>query len=255
MIIDTKRKANAFTLIELLVVIAIISILEAILFPVFARARENARRASCQSNLKQIGLGFAQYLADYDGHYPYGADHSLPPWACCSWILDESPGHLWYQKLQPYIKSQQIFTCPSAPRIWTAGYGWVDATGTVNNWIGYAYSAFLDGTRWPNDNYWGYAALETQIEDPTQTVLAMDAASCNGGEGSCQGWINGNYTIDNQRAVDPTFDPPTSTSQPYDEIAAGRHLNTDNVLFCDGHVKALRKANLLYNSIPQYFVR
>ena len=62
----TQRQKRGFTLIELLVVVAIIGILAAILFPVFARARENARRASCQSNLKQIGLGIAQYTQDYD---------------------------------------------------------------------------------------------------------------------------------------------------------------------------------------------
>lgn len=66
-----KLSTNAFTLIELLVVIAIIAILSAILFPVFGRARENARRSSCQSNLKQIGLGIMQYVQDYDGYYPY----------------------------------------------------------------------------------------------------------------------------------------------------------------------------------------
>src|SRR5688500_3211019 len=67
---NAVRKNRAFTLIELLVVIAIIAILAAILFPVFARARENARRASCQSNLKQIGLGVMQYVQDYDERYP-----------------------------------------------------------------------------------------------------------------------------------------------------------------------------------------
>src|SRR5687767_6194063 len=70
-------RKSGFTLIELLVVIAIIAILAAILFPVFARARENARRASCQSNLKQVGLGFVQYTQDYDERYPMlfeGAD-------------------------------------------------------------------------------------------------------------------------------------------------------------------------------------
>ncbi len=65
-----QSRFSAFTLIELLVVIAIIAILAAILFPVFARARENARRSSCSSNLKQLGLALAQYTQDYDGSYP-----------------------------------------------------------------------------------------------------------------------------------------------------------------------------------------
>ena len=79
---NTHQKRAAFTLIELLVVIAIIAILAAILFPVFARARENARRSSCQSNLKQIGLGIAQYTQDYDEIMPradYGASSPEEP--------------------------------------------------------------------------------------------------------------------------------------------------------------------------------
>ena len=81
-----KRSHLGFTLIELLVVIAIIAILAAILFPVFARARENARRASCMSNLKQIGLGLMQYTQDYDEKYPcpgstgYGGESRLLFW-------------------------------------------------------------------------------------------------------------------------------------------------------------------------------
>jgi len=102
-----KRQVTArkgFTLIELLVVIAIIAILAAILFPVFARARENARRSSCQSNLKQIGLGLMQYAQDYDDSvvpviWPNGAN---------------GPGQ-WSQLIQPYIKSTQLFQCPSNP--------------------------------------------------------------------------------------------------------------------------------------------
>ncbi len=250
-----KKKSGGFTLIELLVVIAIIAILAAILFPVFARARENARRASCQSNLKQIGLGFAQYIQDYDSKYPYGADHALPPSSFAG--LDQSDGHKWYDKLQPYIKSRQILVCPSATKILTGYYGWVDATGTVNPlWIGYAYNGFLDGTRWANDGYYGYAATETQITKPAETVLSMDAVGCNAGAtGSCLGWVSGNYTIDNQSAVDVNFDPPTSASQPYDQIAAGRHLATNNTLFVDGHVKAIRKADMLNSATPNLFLR
>src|SRR5687767_11769376 len=90
-------RKSGFTLIELLVVIAIIAILAAILFPVFARARENARRSSCQSNLKQIGLGLMQYTQDYDEAYP---------------LRDAGHGH-WRQLIQPYIKSTQLFQCPS----------------------------------------------------------------------------------------------------------------------------------------------
>ena len=96
----TQTKRRGFTLIELLVVIAIIAILAAILFPVFARARENARRASCQSNMKQIALGFKQYIGDYDELYPR---------AGAATVAD--PG--WAFALQPYLKSTQIYQCPS----------------------------------------------------------------------------------------------------------------------------------------------
>src|SRR3954470_18379090 len=91
-------KTQAFTLIELLVVIAIIAILAAILFPVFGRARENARRSSCQSNLKQIGLGIMQYTQDYD--------ERMPPRRTTN--QTESFRTLVF----PYIKSTQLFVCP-----------------------------------------------------------------------------------------------------------------------------------------------
>jgi len=108
----TRRRA--FTLIELLVVIAIIAILAAILFPVFARARENARRASCQSNLKQIGLGFAQYSQDYDEKIPgvfLGDDVVVS-----QFVADSNAYHaaIWADALQPYVKSTQVFRCPSS---------------------------------------------------------------------------------------------------------------------------------------------
>ena len=107
------RHRRAFTLIELLVVVAIIAILAAILFPVFAKAREKARMSSCQSNLKQIGLAVAQYLSDYDHKYPWCDDPNNASNAYethySGWISNG---------LQPYIRNFQIFICPSRNKGW-----------------------------------------------------------------------------------------------------------------------------------------
>jgi len=135
----SKRNTAGFTLIELLVVIAIIAILASILFPVFARARENARRTSCLSNLKQVGLGLMMYVQDYDEKYPMqfyfssfgsAANNATPvagtylqttpgtPGAKFQ-IGDTSHGVLghyitWMDLTFPYVKSVQIFKCPSS---------------------------------------------------------------------------------------------------------------------------------------------
>jgi prepilin-type N-terminal cleavage/methylation domain-containing protein len=122
-------RKSGFTLIELLVVIAIIAILAAILFPVFARARENARRASCQSNLKQIGLGITQYVQDYDERMPLydGGNAATTGWA---------------KAVYPYTKSYQLLKCPSTlyrPDNFPNGWG----LGTGSTYNDYGFNIYL----------------------------------------------------------------------------------------------------------------
>lgn len=97
----SRTKQGGFTLIELLVVIAIIAILSAILFPVFAKVREKARQTSCLSNEKQLGLGFIQYVEDYDETYPTGGGGG-----------NGDLGMGWAGQIYPYVKSTGVYNCP-----------------------------------------------------------------------------------------------------------------------------------------------
>ena len=148
---------SAFTLIELLVVIAIIAILAAILFPVFARARENARRSSCQSNLKQIGLGILQYTQDYDEKYPAG------------FMPTGGVNVPWPVVIQPYIKSVQLFRCPSntAPES--------NFMNGSNNTIPVSYMANGGGD---NNYFGGLRPMTTNIGgDGATSIAAIDSTS------------------------------------------------------------------------------
>jgi prepilin-type N-terminal cleavage/methylation domain-containing protein/prepilin-type processing-associated H-X9-DG protein len=119
---------RGFTLIELLVVIAIIAILAAILFPVFARAREKARQSSCSSNVKQWCLAAMMYAQDYDERFPKHGTN-------CSGTTTTDPCQ--YTKLQPYVKNTQMWYCPSAT---TVRYGW--NIGLPNNGVGEPLGSF-----------------------------------------------------------------------------------------------------------------
>jgi prepilin-type N-terminal cleavage/methylation domain-containing protein/prepilin-type processing-associated H-X9-DG protein len=116
---DCKR--TGFTLIELLVVIAIIALIAASLFPGFARAREKARSAACQSTLKQIAVAFHQYTADYDERVPHAWDTNVVgvPGSCTTGCYPTAPTNepiVWPAKIEPYLKDRDVFTCPDATR-------------------------------------------------------------------------------------------------------------------------------------------
>ena len=124
------KKPRGFTLIELLVVIAIIAILAAILFPVFAQARERARATSCLSNMKQIGLGSMMYMQDFDDVYPM------------HYVSYGGTTYYWPRLVEVYIKSNQMFTCPSRPDIeYTGGLDY-NITYGMNLWL--ARSVYKD---------------------------------------------------------------------------------------------------------------
>ena len=147
-------KRRGFTLIELLVVIAIIAILAAILFPVFARAKESAKKAVCLDRLKQMGLALHMYAQDYDEMFPIGGTIAVPG----EWASDGNPKFYFASALWPYVKNREVFYCPSchamaqanqsastlAGRQWGAALDDTDANWNVGN-IGYYYYSFLTG--------------------------------------------------------------------------------------------------------------
>jgi prepilin-type N-terminal cleavage/methylation domain-containing protein/prepilin-type processing-associated H-X9-DG protein len=220
-----KKYLKAFTLIELLVVIAIIAVLAAILFPVFGRARENARRSSCQSNMKQIGLGIAQYVSDFDSYFPFSA------------VSVGGAPVSWHQAIFPYVKSAQLYVCPSntnseaVASAANSGYPEIrvsyhasnhssqDGAGIVKNGVGVIGGSVTA------------PVPESLLADHSRVISVVEA------------------TIQHYRYELGT---PTTWGQETDNSSTPKrghlfsgHLGTANFLFADGHVKALRPLSTL----------
>jgi len=225
----TQHRNTGFTLIELLVTIAIIAILAAILFPVFARARENARRSSCMNNLKQFGLAVMQYTQDYDETYPYANDYSHGGQWATSMIF-------WSEILKPYHKSNQIFYCPSSPY-----------SPSRNPWPIYGNYAANRRILLLSDS--GKPPLSlAAVAAPAQTYLFFDAgtysidpANVTGPKGVAS-YLPGTAKIAN---VPFSTWSPAGYSELQDDYENGRHFGGINVTFADGHVKWL-KSDTMY---------
>ena len=217
-------KQHAFTLIELLVVIAIIAILAAILMPVFAQAREKARSASCQSNLKQLGLATMMYVQDYDGSYPlyYAGTFNGES----QYWFGRGSGTTWDKTLgllYPYMKNHQVQRCPGFRG--TPRFG--DGNGYGYNWC-YVGSDYCLSFAWPP----GPAVNDAGLNTPANTLMFADSG------------IFG-FPVAGQINETPGIDPP-SWWGPNDQWSSMdfRHQQRANIVFCDGHVKSLNRGNV-----------
>lgn len=207
-----RNPRRAFTLIELLVVIAIIAILAAILFPVFARAREAARASSCRSNLKQMGTAWALYTQDYDEVAP------LSNTASPSYVLPNGATHtggylLWHTMIHPYIKNVAVVDCPS---------GGSESSKYTGQYTG--------GGRYGQNSVSAGASL-AQYSRPAETAIYADVRTIyhRGGNGDIPGCP---YTLDR-----------------WDELC-DRHSELVNVAYADSHVKAVKKRQIAFEGTP-----
>ena len=201
----SRRKRGAFTLIELLVVIAIIAILAAILFPVFAKAREKARQTSCLSNEKQIGLGIQMYTQDWDENIPFRQ-------------VGGTEAGDWEYTILPDIKHSGVYSCPSNP------------SNNVKNLAGlpvsYAVSRSYD-YKTPFHDPGDYPTNTTNIAvlvSPAQTIAVMEVTK---GVGRTDEMVYTDYDVANDNGF-------------FNNRMFAGHTGFENFVFLDGHAKAYR---------------
>ncbi|MBD3293197.1 MAG: DUF1559 domain-containing protein [Armatimonadia bacterium] len=242
----SPRTRAAFTLIELLVVIAIIAILAAILFPVFAQAREKAYQTTCASNLKQIGLAFLMYASDWDDTFPTpGGTGMINPesgqweYPGNGWVqsagtgLDQDAGGIFsYVMMRTNNPSSNLWSCPHAysgkEYAWSPGQNY-----SMNDYLReWHFSQSQYGSHWGMSNA-GYfhGVMTTSLQRPAELILVTEVAQSDWGSVSrnCSPYFSMSYT---------TIHPPVPVNSPLDY-----HNGMTNFLFCDGHVKAMHAGN------------
>ncbi len=225
-----RQPTRGFTLIELLVVIAIIAILAALLFPVFARAREAARATACRSNLKQIGAAIQMYTQDYDENWFAAGGcgttgvNAIQGQSFGAWPDSSPMWGYWNASVQPYVKNAQVFRCPSetAPHKWTACDGRSQAY-----WGDYAMNAFAFGQSLAG------------FESPASTAAVVEARNnfyrvcCNTDLYQCCGG--------------------SPSGNPNGQHPLPRHSEGSNVLFADGHVKFFQRMKSSMGTADYHF--
>jgi prepilin-type N-terminal cleavage/methylation domain-containing protein/prepilin-type processing-associated H-X9-DG protein len=238
-------RSRAFTLIELLVVIAIIAILAAILFPVFAQAREKARQAACLSNMKQLGIATNMYAQDYD--------ESLPMW---HWGRRTQPQPLiWYHALKPYVKNLAVYVCGSDQRKtldpgWGPQATWPELGKTWAAHISYGYNEPIHNGNDTGTGTPGGPINMAQLDEPAAYYLVADCASA-----LTAGWCDNAKNGTGRRLVRVAWPMRTSwweelpvnlkPEQLADLNRYARHMGGANLTFADGHAKYLKSERLI----------
>jgi prepilin-type N-terminal cleavage/methylation domain-containing protein/prepilin-type processing-associated H-X9-DG protein len=233
-------RKTAFTLIELLVVIAIIAILAAILFPVFAQAREKSRQAVCLSNTKQMGLGISLYAQDYDDRLPMGGRTGDP---------GTTRADRWYHWIEPYQKSRGVNICPSAPDHKPVDYG-VGGYGCNINVMGWGQVPVHTGAP-PSKSL-------AEIPNPAGTFVISDCSQCTKDVRGKDPETWNSYIKRDTPACDWQVTPPgnwdNNGGTPYNEHdqwgntsrrPMPRHNQGMSIVYADGHAKWSRLVQFL----------